>query len=98
MFARSKMKRQRRKIIRQDREHLEVRVRQFLNGYLSASDNEKDCYFDVVTNVVAACQPEKVVSFTENLQVAAITQRQRAPWQSDESALKKSLTIERMNY
>jgi hypothetical protein len=73
MFSRLKIKRQRRRIIRRDREYLEPRARHFLNGYLSASDEDKDIYFDVVANVAAACEPENVVSFSENLQVAGIT-------------------------
>jgi hypothetical protein len=73
MFSWFKIKRQRRRIIRQDREYLEARVRHFLNGYLAASDEDKDIYFDVVAHVAAACQPENVASFSENLEVAGIT-------------------------
>ena len=73
MFNGFKIRRQRRAIIRQDRQYLEIRVRHFLNRYLSASDTDKDRYLDVVAAVAAACQPENVVSFSENLHVAEIT-------------------------
>jgi hypothetical protein len=73
MFSEFKIRRQRRAIIRQDRRYLEVRVRHFLDGYLSANDLEKGRYLDVVAAVAAACQPDNVVSFSENLQVAEIT-------------------------
>jgi hypothetical protein len=73
MFTRFKIKRQQRSIIRQDRQYLEARARRFIEGYLSANDTDKDRCLDVVAAVAAACQPENVVSFSENLQVAEIT-------------------------
>jgi hypothetical protein len=73
MFSRFKIKRQRRRITRQDRQCLEARVRRFLNGYLSADDVDKDHYLEVVAGAAAACQPENVVSYSENLQVAELT-------------------------
>src|ERR1700756_2216531 len=73
MLERFKIKRQRRWIIRQDRQYLETGARHFLHGYLSASDPDKDRYLEVVAAVAAACQPENVVSFSENLQVAELT-------------------------
>lgn len=73
MFGRFKIERQRRAIIRQDRQYLEARARHFLEGFLLASDLDKDRYFGVVAAVAAACQPDNVVSFSENLQVAEIT-------------------------
>lgn len=73
MFSGFKIKRQRRAIIRQDRQYLEARARHFLDRYLSASDTDKDRYLDVVAAVGAACQPENVVSFSENLHVAEMT-------------------------
>jgi hypothetical protein len=72
MFSRFKIKRQQRRITRQDREYLEARVRHFLNGYLSAGDVDKDRYLEVIAGAAAACQPENVVSYSENLQVAEI--------------------------
>jgi hypothetical protein len=73
MFGRFKVKRQQRRIIRQDRQYLEARARHFLDGYLSATDTEKNRYLEVVADVASACQPENVVSFSENMQVAEIT-------------------------
>ena len=73
MFARFKVKRQRRKIIRQDRQYLEGRVRHFLARYLSASDVDKDRYLEVVARAAEVCQPENVVSYWENLHVAEMT-------------------------
>jgi hypothetical protein len=72
MFDQFKIKRQQRRITRQDRQYLEARARHFLEGYLSASDMDKDRYLEVVASVAATCQPENVVSFSENLQVAEI--------------------------
>ena len=73
MFGRFKVKRQRRRITRQDRRFLEARVRCFLNAYLSASDPDKDRYFEVVAGLAVACQPKNVVSYSANLQVAGMT-------------------------
>ena len=73
MFSGFKIKRQQRAIIRQDRRYLEARARHFLHRYLSASDMDKDRFLDVVAAVAMACQPENVVSFSENLHVAEIT-------------------------
>jgi hypothetical protein len=72
VFSRFKIKRQRRRITRQDREYLEARARHFLHGYLSAGDVDKDRYLEVVAGAAAACQPANVVSDSENLQVAEI--------------------------
>jgi hypothetical protein len=63
MFGRFKVKRQQRRIIRQDRQYLEARARHFLDGYLSASDADKGRHLEVVAEVAAACQPDNVVSF-----------------------------------
>lgn len=73
MLDRFKVKRQRRWITRQDRKYLEARVRHFLQEYLSASDPDKDRYLEVVAAVAAACQPENVISVSENLEVAEVT-------------------------
>jgi hypothetical protein len=73
MFAKFKLRRQQRSIARQDRQYLEARARTFLAGYLSATDPDKDRFLEVVAAVVSACQPENVISFSENMQVAEIT-------------------------
>lgn len=73
MFGQFKIRRQQRAITRQDRQYLEARTRLFLNGYLSASEADKVGYLDVAAAVAAACQPDNVVSFSENLQVAEVT-------------------------
>jgi hypothetical protein len=73
MFDRLKIKREQRRITRQDRQYLEARARLFLDEYLSASDMDKDRYLEIVASVAATCQPENVVSFSENMQVAEIT-------------------------
>ena len=73
MFVRFKIKRQQRNIARQDRQYLEARVREFLGEYLSATDQEKGRFLEVVAAVASACQPENVISFSENMRVAEIT-------------------------
>ena len=73
MFGRFKIKRQRRRLTRQDRQNLEARVRRFLNRYLSASEADKDRYYDVVADVAAGCHPENVILYSENLRVAEMT-------------------------
>ena len=73
MFARFKAKFQRRKIAREDRKYLEARARRFLNRYLSASDADKERYYDALARATAACLPPNVVSYSENLGVAEIT-------------------------
>jgi hypothetical protein len=72
MFARFKAKFQRRRIIREGQK-LEARARRFLNSYLSASDADKERYYDAVAGAAAACQPPNVISYTENLRVAEVT-------------------------
>jgi hypothetical protein len=73
MLDRLKIKRERRRITRQDRQYLEAGVRYFLNEYLSANDIEKDRYFEVVAGIATACQPKNVLSYSANLQVAGMT-------------------------
>ena len=73
MFATFKLRRQQRNIARHDRQYLESRVRRFLERYLSATQPDKDHFLEVVAAVALACQPENVLSFSENVQVAEIT-------------------------
>jgi hypothetical protein len=73
MFRRSKINRERRKIVREDRKYLEVRVRGFLHDYLSASDKEKDRYYEVVAGASAGCLPDDSILHFENLRLAEIT-------------------------
>jgi hypothetical protein len=73
MFSRSRINRQRRRIIREDRKYLEARVRRFLSNYLSASEMQKSRYYEVVAGASAGCHPEHSVSHLENIQVAEMT-------------------------
>ena len=73
MFGWSKIDRERRRLIREDRKYLEVRVRGFLHDYLSASDVEKDRYCEVVAGASAGCLPEDSILHFENLRLAEIT-------------------------
>lgn len=73
MFNWSKINRQRKRIIREDRKYLEARVRRFLSDYLSASEMHKDRYYDVVAGASARCRPEPSISYLEDLRVAEMT-------------------------
>jgi hypothetical protein len=73
MFNRSKINRERRRIVREDRKNLEVRVRRFLHDYLSASDIEKDRYYEAVAGASAGCLPEDSILHFENIRLAEIT-------------------------
>lgn len=73
MFGWSKVDRHRRRIIRDDRKYLEARVRRFLQAYLSASNMEKDRYYEVVAGASAGCLPEGSVQYYENFRLAEIT-------------------------
>jgi hypothetical protein len=73
MFSWSKIDRERRRLIREDRKYLEVRVRGFLHDYLLASDIEKDRYYEVVAGASAGCLPEDSIQHFENPRLAEIT-------------------------
>lgn len=73
MFGWSKIDRERRRIVREDRRHLAPRVRRFLRSYLLASDMDKARYYDVVAGVSVGCHPKNHVSYLENLRVAELT-------------------------
>ncbi len=57
MFQWSKVDRQRRRITRDDQRFLEARVRRFLSGYLTASELEKELYYEAVAGASSGCQP-----------------------------------------
>ena len=69
MFSWFKPNRQREKI-RQDRKHLEARVRRLLKGYLSADAPRKQRYYEVIAGAAAACQPSVSDPHLENAQLA----------------------------
>jgi hypothetical protein len=73
MFHWSKVDRQRRKTIADDQRYLESRVRRFLNGYLVASDAEKDLYYEAVAGASSGCQPANSVSHLESKRTAEMT-------------------------
>ena len=58
MFAwlRSKS-RERRKTVKLDRQHLEIRVRRFLTGYLDADETRKPHFYRAVEDASKKCQP-----------------------------------------
>ena len=72
MFSWFKPNRQREKI-RQDRKHLEARVRRLLKGYLSADAPRKQRYYEVIAGAAAACQPGVSDPNLENAQLAQAT-------------------------
>ena len=73
MFSWSKINRQRRRIVREDRRYLEARVRRFLSDYLSATDVQKSRYYEVVAGASAGCYPENSVSYLQNIRIAEMT-------------------------
>jgi hypothetical protein len=74
MFERTKIDRQRKKIVRHDRRHLEVRVRRFLSNYLSATDLQKAHFYEVIAGASAGCLPENSISYLEqNVRMAEMT-------------------------
>jgi hypothetical protein len=73
VFRFSQNSRQRRGIIREDREYLEARVRRFLTNYLSANEIQKNRYYEVVAAASAGCQPKHSVSVLESNEVAEKT-------------------------
>ena len=60
----------RRREIREDRKHLEARVRRLLKSYLSADAPRKRQYYEVVAGAAAACQPGVSDPNLENAQLA----------------------------
>ena len=57
--------RKRRKLIRSDREHLEVRARRFLKGYLNVEETGKPQYYRAVDEISRKCQPPEGLSQTD---------------------------------
>jgi hypothetical protein len=56
MFEWTKIDRQRKKIVRGDRRHLEVRERRFLSNCLSATDLQKAHFYEVIAGASAGCE------------------------------------------
>jgi hypothetical protein len=73
MSLRSNVDRQRRKIIREDRKHLEACARSFLSDYLRATEAEKELYYDAVSGASAGCRPSNAVSHLDSKQMAEET-------------------------
>ena len=71
MLRWNKINRRHRRIIREDRKYLEARVRRFLSNYLSATDQQKIGFYEVVAGAAAGCHPERVVF--ENMVMAEMT-------------------------
>ena len=69
----SKINRQRRRLIREDRKYHEARVRRFLSDYLSASEMQKNQFYEVIAGASAGCHPENSISYLENIQIAEMT-------------------------
>ena len=59
-----------RKQIREDRKHLEVRVRRFLKTYLAADPSKKHKFYEVVAGAAAACQSSITDPTVENTELA----------------------------
>lgn len=49
--------RKRRKAVKQDRKHLELRARRFLTGYLEANETRKPHFYRAVEDASSKCQP-----------------------------------------
>jgi hypothetical protein len=62
-----------RKQIREDRKHLEARVRRFLKSYLAADPSKKHEFYEVVAGAAAACQPSITDPTVENTELAQAT-------------------------
>ena len=60
-----------RKVIREDRRHLEARARRLLEAYLSADAVRKQRYYEVVAGAAAACHPRANDPSVENVSEAA---------------------------
>ena len=73
MFQWSKVDRQRRRITRDDQRFLEARARRFLSGYLTASEVEKELYYEAVAGASSDCQPANSVSHLESKRTAELT-------------------------
>ena len=62
-----------RKQIGEDRRHLQDRVRNFLESYLSADAVRKNQFYEVVAGASAACQPSIADASIENIERAQTT-------------------------
>jgi hypothetical protein len=56
-----------------DRKFLEARVRSFLSGYLTATEAEKELYYQAVAGAASGCQPPNSASLLESLRAAELT-------------------------
>ena len=59
-----------RRIVREDRKHLEAGARSFLSDYLRATKAEKELYYDAVSSAAARCRPSNAVSHLDSKQMA----------------------------
>ena len=57
-WFRSKAARDRSRLIKTDREHLEARARHFLKSFLKADENGKVQFYRVVEDAVQRCQAD----------------------------------------
>jgi hypothetical protein len=73
MFHWSKTGRQRRAIVKDDRKFLEQRARDFLSGYLAASETDKELYYEAVAGAASGCQPLDANSNLESMRAAELT-------------------------
>jgi hypothetical protein len=76
-WFRSKADRDRRKLIKKDREHLESRARRFLQNYLKADEDRKAKFYAVIEDAVQGSQAEAGVGQPstefEDAQIASAT-------------------------
>jgi hypothetical protein len=73
MFYWSRADRQQRAVTKGDHKFLEARVRSFLSGYLSASETDKELYYQAVAGASSGCQPQNSASLLESLRAAELT-------------------------
>jgi hypothetical protein len=73
MSVRSKIDRQRRRIIKDDQMYLEASARSFLANYLQANEADKELYYHAVSGASAGCQPTNAVAQLDSRQIAEMT-------------------------
>ena len=66
-------RRERRKKVRQDRKHLEERVRRFLKSYLDAEELRKPQFYRAVEDISKKCQPDMGPPQLDDGQIAEAT-------------------------
>lgn len=72
------VRRHRRRIVREDRQLLEPRVRRFLRDYLSAGEQVKRDYYEAAAGASAGCMPENTIELESADVAKAVAERATA--------------------